>query len=84
MLNYGLRVPPTLINEIMVQPAEGLPHLPSTMTNVTMDKALDMVARTFRGVVIYGACTEPHLYRIDFTGGVYFDDSKLSGGSGSK
>jgi hypothetical protein len=81
MLKYGFRVPPTLINEIMVQPAEGLPHLPSTMTNVTVDKALDVVARTFRGVVIYGACTEPRLYRIDFTGGVYFDDSKLGGGS---
>jgi hypothetical protein len=80
MLELGLRVPPTLINEILVQPAEGLPHLPSTMTNVTMDKALDLAAITFRGVVIYGACTEPRLYRIDFTGGVYFDDSKLSGG----
>lgn len=84
MLEHGLRVPSTLINDILVQPAKGLPHLPSTMTNVTMDQALDMVARTFRGVVIYGACTEPRLYKIDFTGGVYFDNSKLSGGRSLK
>ncbi|HZW87311.1 MAG TPA: hypothetical protein VFF41_07635 [Gallionella sp.] len=84
MRKRGVRtVSPIVINMIMVEPAEGAPHLPSSMTNVTVDQALDLVAKTFRGIVLYGACMRPSLYKIDFTGGIYFDDSKLIG-SGSE
>lgn len=64
-------------NMLVAQPAEGLRHLPSTMTNVSMDEALDMVAREFGGIVLYAACEQSHLYEIDFAGGAYFDDSAL-------
>ena len=47
-----------------VPPAEGLPHLPPALSNVTMDQALDMVARTWGGIVFYGACTEPDTYEV--------------------
>lgn len=36
------------------------PHLPSSLENVTMDQALDAVAKTFRGLVIYGVCMRPN------------------------
>ena len=56
------------ISIILEPPAEGRPHLPPSIENLTMDQALDVVARTFRGVVLYGACTQPNLYEIDLVG----------------
>jgi hypothetical protein len=35
------------------------PHLPRSMKNVTVDQALDSVAKTFPGVVVYSECTQP-------------------------
>jgi hypothetical protein len=40
----------------IVTPDPKLPHLPASMTDVTVDEALDQVARTFRGLVIYWEC----------------------------
>jgi hypothetical protein len=37
-------------------PAEGEPHLPSTMRNLTVDEVLSEIARTFSGTVVYGEC----------------------------
>jgi hypothetical protein len=45
-----------------------LPHLPASMKDLTMDQALDAVARTF-GIVIYETCAErsgKHLVSLDF------------------
>jgi hypothetical protein len=39
-----------------VAPDPKLPHLPASMTDVTVDEALDQVARTFGGLVIYWEC----------------------------
>jgi|ERR1700679_592909 len=50
----------------IVRPADGLPHLPSVFTNVTMDQALDLVAKTFGGIVLYTFCTPPDQYEIRF------------------
>jgi hypothetical protein len=39
------------------------------MQNVTIDSALDAVARTFTGIVMYGACMQPDgksLFRLNF------------------
>lgn len=33
-------------------------RLPSTMQNVTVDQELDSVAKTFKGIVAYGACKQ--------------------------
>jgi len=38
---------------------EGAPHLPAVMQNITLDEALDSIARTFQGIVVYGICTLP-------------------------
>jgi hypothetical protein len=44
---------------LMTQPANDLPYLPASMKNVTLDQALDIVAKTWGGPVVYGACTIP-------------------------
>ena len=57
---------PPVRTSLLMEPAEGLPHLPASMTNVTLDQALDVVATTFEGIIFYGTCTEPDRYVIYF------------------
>jgi hypothetical protein len=58
---HRFRFRPTLnLGGQVVQPAEGLPHLPPSMKNVTVDQALDAIAETFRGIVVYGVCAQPN------------------------
>ena len=59
-------VPQRITNIILRRPAEGLPHLPPEISNVTIDQALDMIARTWSGVVLYGACTRRGMYEVSF------------------
>jgi hypothetical protein len=41
----------------LVQPAiPNRPHLPPTISGVTLDQALDTISTTFPGVVVYGEC----------------------------
>jgi hypothetical protein len=59
----------TVIDIIVRAREKGAPHLPPLMQNVTVDDALDSVARTFKGIVLYGACTQPdgkELFDIDY------------------
>ena len=44
---------------LLGSPTEKAPHLPASFTNVTVDDVLDIVAKTFDGFVVYGACGEP-------------------------
>ncbi len=76
MATIGVGVPARVYHYGLVQPADGLPHLPAQIADVTMDQALDMVARTWGGIVFYGACTVPGTYEIFFADG-YFLDSKF-------
>lgn len=58
-----------VIDHLASGPVEGAPHLPPLMQNVTVDDALDAVARTFKGIVLYGMCSQPdgkELFRIDY------------------
>ncbi len=42
----------------LMAPAErGVPRLPVSMKNVTVDQTLDTIAKTWGGPVVYGACT---------------------------
>lgn len=50
----------------IVSPAPGLPHLPAQIRSMTLDKALDMVASTFHGVVIFGVCSRWGVYDVRF------------------
>jgi hypothetical protein len=47
-------------------PAAGLPHLPDVITNLAVDQALDLVAKTFRGVVLYQYCKSAAEYAVFF------------------
>jgi hypothetical protein len=50
----------------LVPPANGWPHLPTSVPNLNADQLLDLVATTFKGIVVYGACTPPSLIDIHF------------------
>lgn len=39
------------------EPGDPAPHLPAALHDVTIDQVLDLVAKTFRGVVLFGVCT---------------------------
>src|SRR3984957_5876809 len=64
-------VPARTLSIGIAQPADGLPHLPGVITNVTVDQALDLVAKTFRGIVLYEFCTPPNQFQIDFANAGY-------------
>ena len=66
MTELHVDVPQRIYSMILKEPAEGLPHLPAEISNVTMDQALDMIARTWSGVVLYGACTRTRMYEVSF------------------
>lgn len=69
MRELGLQEPPTVYFGRVLEPASGLPHLPASMKNVTMDEALDGLAQTFGGLVTYGECESAdgkHLFSVDF------------------
>ncbi len=69
-LNFGIAA--TVLDVIERGPSNGAPHLPALMQNVTVGEALDSLARTFKGVVLYGTCTLPsgkELFRADYIDG---------------
>jgi hypothetical protein len=51
-----LENPPIVVTGRVLEPAAGLPHLPISLRNVTMDEALDRVGQTFGELIIYGEC----------------------------
>ena len=59
MQQRGLHFPLEIMGVIVQQPRQGLPHLPPVISDATVDEALDLVAVTFRGVVVYDECIEP-------------------------
>jgi hypothetical protein len=71
MRKFGLRLPLNL-GGLESLPTNMRPHLSPSMKNVTVDQALDSIAKTFRGIVVYGECAEPaepggaRLFDIDF------------------
>lgn len=72
----GLRLYPTVITGLLRPPPVGLPasvtdptpHLPPSMSDVTVDQVLDTVAATFKGIVLYGACEQSGEIYILFIG----------------
>lgn len=71
---------PTNFVGLEQQPLEGLSHLPPSIKNTTIQKALDSVARTFRGVVVYGECTSSLGEKLIDIYFVHFHDYKLNNG----
>ncbi len=58
--------PPVPVIMPEVRPMAGLPHLPESLGEVTIDRALDSVATTFNGIVLYGACAKTRSFDITF------------------
>lgn len=50
---------------------KGAPHLPEMMQNITIDDALDAVARTFKGIVTYGECNQSDGKNLFLPGFIY-------------
>jgi hypothetical protein len=67
--NLGITGDSRPVTWLETAPDERLPHLPDSIKNVTMDEALDRVAQTFGGMVVYGTCVKQHYITIKFTGG---------------
>ena len=57
MRKLQVRPVPAIGVQLLAEPAKGLPHFPPSMKNVTVEQALDSIAKTFKDVVVYGACT---------------------------
>jgi hypothetical protein len=55
-------------NQLVQMPSEGLPHLPPSMRSITVDGALDTIARTFNVAVVYGYCPAPPTFDIRVIG----------------
>jgi hypothetical protein len=64
----GLQGVSRVSNQLVQSPADGLPRLPSSMTNVTVDDALDEVATTFKIVVVFGYCSSPPTFELTSAG----------------
>ena len=59
----GYDLPPVEdISIFPVSPEESEPHLPETLSNMTVDEALDQVAKTFGAAVLFGVCEDQHIY----------------------
>lgn len=58
MHKLGLREVASVFSIARNLPAKTAPHLPAVIKNVTLDQALDLVAKTFGVVVIFGECTD--------------------------
>jgi hypothetical protein len=67
-----LRKPWGIRDIIVSGPVEDAPYLPRLTQNVTVDEALDSVAKTFKGIILYGTCKQldgTGLFDVDFTPG---------------
>lgn len=60
------RITPPFRRAFLREPADGLPSFPSRIEKVTLDDALTLLATTFHGIVIYGACSTPPRYAVEF------------------
>lgn len=58
MDSLGLRPSSVFRIGLLQSPGSGRPHIPSVLKNVTVDQVLDLLAKTFRGIVTYGVCTQ--------------------------
>ncbi len=65
-LGIGPRV--RVVDYLLEEPRAGLPHLPAVMGSITVDHALDSVAKTFGGVILYEYCTSGTQFGINFVG----------------
>jgi len=69
MRGFGMHQEPAFYIGLEQPPIRKRPHLPPTISGVTLDQALDAISRTFPGVVVYGECEnrdKSHIIDIRF------------------
>jgi hypothetical protein len=66
MAKLGVHPAVVVADYLLNQPGSIAEHLPASVSNVTFDQFLDLIATEFRGVVIYGTCDQPSLFSIQF------------------
>ena len=64
MREFRMEAMPEFASYPIVAPDPKLPHLAASMSDLTVDEALDQVARTFTGFVIYKECTDRKSARL--------------------
>ena len=72
-----IHVADRVANYQVLPPRAELPHLPTEIVDATLDQALDMVARTWQGIVFFGACDPPATYEVFFVDSPYFAGKRL-------
>jgi hypothetical protein len=81
--SLGMAEPVKLAGTV-AEPQENLPHLPAVIKDVTVEQALDLVAKTWagEGIVIYGVCGDPvnkagqKPFLIDYHGAIVPKDER--------
>jgi hypothetical protein len=69
MQKLGYNLPLEDISVLPSKPQEGAPHLPPTLSHVTIDEAFNLVAKTFRGIVFVGFCEKERVWAAHAKGG---------------
>jgi hypothetical protein len=64
MRELHMEISPRVIHYPVSYPDAKLPHLSASMTDLTMDEALDQVAEVFRGLLIYEVCEGQNSRRL--------------------
>jgi len=65
--SVGLEYPLTTYSMGVNEPEKGLPHLPPVIKDITLQQAMDRVAKAFGGIVLYGTCEGENGQRlVDF------------------
>jgi len=62
-----LHMPARTFNLFVTSPNQRLPHLPPNLRNVTVGYVLGIIAKQFRGAVLYGTCAHTGIIEITFT-----------------
>jgi hypothetical protein len=62
----AIRMPVYISAGASARPDPSLPHLPKVVRGVTVDQVLDLIVATFKGIVVYGACSTPESLNLDF------------------
>lgn len=68
MRKLGIEQPLTVTHAGINPFNKNAPHLRSRLVNLTVDQALNLIAKTFKGVVMYEECTEAgkRLFSLEF------------------
>lgn len=64
MRELHMEISPSVIHYPISYPDAKLPHLSASMTDLTMDEALDQVVKVFRGLLIYEVCEGQNSRRL--------------------